>query len=208
MAESGEQVEQQVQEIEDDDEEVNPNYKIPEQKSLKEIYEKDKDDESLANYKKQLLGEHKEVIIIDPKNENCAIIEKLQLHIEGEEGCQSMDLTGDLDKLKKTVFTVPEESKYRISILFHVQREIVTGLKYIHTVKRAGLKMDKTSLMMGSYSPNIKQQEFRTPLEEAPAGIFTRGSYSVHSSFSDDDKNKYIAFEWKLEIVKNKSAKK
>lgn len=39
-------------------------------------------------------------------------------------------MTGDLTKLKKTVFTIKEGVQYRVRIDFLVQREIVHGLKY------------------------------------------------------------------------------
>lgn len=47
---------------------------------------------------------------------------------------------GDLNALKKTVFVVKEGIQYRIRIDFYVQREIVTGLKYIQKVLRHGIQ--------------------------------------------------------------------
>lgn len=56
MAESGEQV-GVTEEVDDDlDEGHTLNYKAPEQKSMQEILDTDQEDESLQNYKKQLMG--------------------------------------------------------------------------------------------------------------------------------------------------------
>lgn len=53
-AEPAEQTEQQLHEVVDEDED-NPNYKVPEKKALDEMLQQDKDDESLEKYKKELL---------------------------------------------------------------------------------------------------------------------------------------------------------
>lgn len=50
-----------------------------------------------------------------------------------------LDLTGDLSKLKKTVFTIKEGVQYKIRIDFLVQREIVHGLKYVQKTYRLGV---------------------------------------------------------------------
>lgn len=50
-----------------------------------------------------------------------------------------LDLTGDLSKLKKQVFTIKEGVQYKIRIDFIVQREIVHGLKYIQKTYRLGV---------------------------------------------------------------------
>lgn len=46
----------------------------------------------------------------------------------------------DLEALKKKTFAVKEGIQYRIRIDFYVQREIVTGLKYIQKVMRHGIQ--------------------------------------------------------------------
>lgn len=47
-----------------------------------------------------------------------------------------LDLSGDITKLKKQVFTIKEGVQYKIRIDFVVQREIVHGLKYIQKTYR------------------------------------------------------------------------
>lgn len=51
-----------------------------------------------------------------------------------------LDLTGDISKLKKTVFTIKEGVQYKIRIEFFVQHEIVTGLKYVQKTYRKGIQ--------------------------------------------------------------------
>lgn len=47
-----------------------------------------------------------------------------------------LDLTGDISKLKKQIFTIKEGVQYKIRIDFLVQREIVHGLKYVQKTYR------------------------------------------------------------------------
>lgn len=47
-----------------------------------------------------------------------------------------LDLSGDITKLKKQVFTIKEGVQYKIRIDFVVQREIVHGLKYVQKTYR------------------------------------------------------------------------
>lgn len=54
--------------------------------------------------------------------------------------------------------------------------------------------------MVGSYPPKAEIQSYTTPFEEAPSGMITRGTYSVTSLFTDDDKNEHLKWDWKFEI--------
>lgn len=47
---------EEIKAVDDAEDEVDLNYKAPEKKSLQEIQELDKDDESLVKYKQALLG--------------------------------------------------------------------------------------------------------------------------------------------------------
>ena len=63
--------------------------------------------------------------------------------------------------------------------------------------------VDKTSFMVGSYAPKTEMQNYTTPPEEAPSGMIARGSYTVKSLFTDDDKNEHLKWEWSLDIKKD-----
>lgn len=60
--------------------------------------------------------------------------------------------------------------------------------------------VDKMTHMVGSYPPKSEIQSYTTPFEEAPSGMITRGTYSVTSLFTDDDKNEHLKWDWKFEI--------
>ena len=47
---------------------------------------------------------------------------------------------GDLSKMKDATFTIAEGCFYQLRISFYVQREIVTGLKYLQQSYRAGIR--------------------------------------------------------------------
>ena len=63
--------------------------------------------------------------------------------------------------------------------------------------------VDKMSHMVGSYPPKIELQSYVTPAEDAPSGMMSRGSYTVHSLFTDDDKHEHLKWEWSFEIKKD-----
>lgn len=63
--------------------------------------------------------------------------------------------------------------------------------------------VDKMTQMVGSYPPKTEIQSYLTPFEEAPSGIMARGTYSVTSLFTDDDKNEHLKWDWTFEIKKD-----
>uniref|UniRef100_A0A2H1WBL7 SFRICE_022130 n=1 Tax=Spodoptera frugiperda TaxID=7108 RepID=A0A2H1WBL7_SPOFR len=101
------------------------------------------------------------------------------------------------------VFVIKEGVQYRIRIDFIVQREIVHGLKYVQKTYRLGVPVDKMTHMVGSYPPKTEIQSYTTPPEDAPSGMVARGSYSVNSLFTDDDKNVHLQWEWCFDIKKD-----
>ncbi|XP_018528412.1 rho GDP-dissociation inhibitor 3 [Lates calcarifer] len=186
--------------IEDEEDERNLNYNPPAQKSLQEIQELDKDDESLVKYKQTLLGTGP--VTADPSGPNVCVT-RLTLLCDEAPGPLTMDLTGDLSALKEKTFSIQEGAKYRLKIHFKVNREIVAGLRYHHVTYRKGIRVDKVSYMVGSYGPRAEDHEFLSPVDEAPKGMMSRGHYQVKSHFIDDDKNIYLAWEWNFDIKKD-----
>ncbi|XP_017307360.1 rho GDP-dissociation inhibitor 1 [Ictalurus punctatus] len=176
------------------------NYKPPAQKSLQEIQELDKDDESLRKYKEALLGSTS--VSIDPKAPNVQVT-RLTLMCETAPAPLTLDLQGDLESFKKQSFILKEGVEYRIKISFKVNKEIVSGLKYVQQTFRKGVKLDKSDYMVGSYGPRPNEYEFLTPLEEAPKGLLARGTYNIKSKFTDDDKHDHLSWEWNLNIKKD-----
>uniref|UniRef100_A0A6B2EFX5 Rho GDP-dissociation inhibitor 3 n=1 Tax=Phlebotomus kandelakii TaxID=1109342 RepID=A0A6B2EFX5_9DIPT len=179
------------------------NYQPPPQKTIEEIMATDQEDESLRKYKEALLGAAQaEKIVVDATDTRKVIVKKLALCVTGRPAME-LDLTGDISKLKKQSFTIKEGVHYRIRIDFVVQREIVHGLKYVQKTLRMGVPVDKMTHMVGSYPPKLEIQSYTTPPEEAPSGLMARGSYTVTSLFTDDDKNEHLKWDWSFEIKKD-----
>ncbi|GAB6020407.1 hypothetical protein CHUAL_003108 [Chamberlinius hualienensis] len=184
-------------------ENVASNYKPPPERSLQEILEADKEDESLRKYKETLLGlAVTQTVALDPNDSRHVIVRQLALVVEGRPDVV-LDLTGDISNLKKKVFSIKEGILYRIRVDFAVQREIVTGLKYVQKVYRKGIQVDKMQQMVGSYAPKTEVHSFLTPLEDAPSGMISRGTYTVKSLFTDDDQREHLKWEWAFEIKKD-----
>ncbi|XP_054614960.1 rho GDP-dissociation inhibitor 1 [Dunckerocampus dactyliophorus] len=177
------------------------NYKAPAQKSLVEIQEMDKDDESLRKYKEALLGNVS--ALADPNTPNIQVT-RMTLVCDSAPNALVLDLQGDLDSFKKNPFVLKEGVDYRIKISFKVNREIVSGLKYIQQSFRKGVKVDKSDYMVGSYGPRPSEEyEYTTTVEEAPKGMLARGTYNIKSKFTDDDKHDHLSWEWSLTIKKD-----
>ncbi|KDR12975.1 hypothetical protein L798_13180 [Zootermopsis nevadensis] len=182
-------------------------YRPPPEKTIKEILETDKEDESLRKYKEKLLGDAKTgTVIVEPNDPRKVIVKKLALCVP-ERPDVELDLTGDISQLKKQVFVIKEGVSYRIRIDFIVQREIVHGLKYVQKTYRLGVPGESKATQR-----NIDWTRcltwwavtfFFTPAEDAPAGIMARGSYAVQSLFTDDDRHEHLKWEWSFEIKKD-----
>ncbi|KAM4631714.1 rho GDP-dissociation inhibitor 3 isoform 2-T2 [Discoglossus pictus] len=186
-----------VDEVED---ETDLNFKAPEKKSLQEIQELDKDDESLIKYKQALLGNLPAKI--DPTVANVQVT-RLTLVCDEAPGPITMDLTGDLASLKTRSFVMKEGVCYKVKVSFKVNWEIVSGLKYVQHTYRKSIRVDRETHMVGSYGPRAEEYEFLTPMEEAPKGLMVRGTYNIKSYFTDDDKTDHLSWEWNLNIKKD-----
>lgn len=183
--------------------ETDSNYKPPPEKTIDEILATDQEDESLRKYKQTLLGQAESgKVIVEPDDPRKVIVKKLVLVVTDRPEV-SLDLTGDISKLKKETFAIKEGISYRIRIEFIVQREIVHGLKYVQKTYKMGLPVDKMTHMVGSYAPKSEMQSYTTPPEDAPSGMMARGNYTVHSTFTDDDKHEHLKWEWSFDIKKD-----
>ncbi|WVQ80055.1 hypothetical protein IAT38_002156 [Cryptococcus sp. DSM 104549] len=118
----------------------------------------------------------------------------------------TIDLTQSpeqLAALKKDPVTIKEGVDYSVGITFTIENEIVSGLKYLQVVKRAGVKVDKTEAMLGSYGPQAEPYTKIFASEESPSGMLARsGSYVVRSRVVDDDNHVWLDFEWGFKLGK------
>ena len=113
---------------------------------------------------------------------------------------------GALETLKNKPFTIKEGCKYQMKAVFVVQHEVLSGLKYIQSLKRKGIPLGKDQEMIGSYPPNTtgkRTYEKKFAPEEAPSGMMARGHYDAVSRFVDDDDKTHLKFEWSFDISKD-----
>nr|XP_057921255.1 rho GDP-dissociation inhibitor 1-like [Doryrhamphus excisus]XP_057921256.1 rho GDP-dissociation inhibitor 1-like [Doryrhamphus excisus] len=192
---------EQLAAIAAENEEPEPvNYKPPAQKTVQEIQELDKDDDSLRKYKETLLGSG--AVDTDPSLPNVQVTQ-MALICESAPYPLELDLQGDLDALKNEAFILKEGVEYKIKISFKVNKEIVSGLRYLQVTSRKGIRVDRSCYMVGSYGPRPSAHEFISTTEEAPKGMLARGQYVIKSRFMDDDSYDHLSWEWNLNIKKD-----
>lgn len=185
-------------------------YTVGEKKTIEEYTKLDAEDESLAKWKASLglsadsapyavaAGDKRTVVIVEmalvfPENPE---LDPIIVPLEDKDGAT---LKTDIK------FNIKEKSVYELQIKFRVQHEIITGLKYLHSVKKAGIRVDKLEEPLGSYAPNTTDKPYYEKsfgAVEAPSGMFARGSYSAITKFIDDDKTVHLEFPWSFQITK------
>ncbi|CAH8862088.1 unnamed protein product [Trichobilharzia szidati] len=184
------------------DDDVKNKYKPPEKRTLDELKSLDKEDESLQRYKQALLGAAVSTINAPfPDNPSNVVVEKFCILVEGQPDIE-FNLRGDLSSLKSKPVQIVEGSSYRIQVIYYVQRDIVCGLRFKQWTNRGPLRVDKVSVMLGSYGPQATPYEWKSEPEEAPKGALSRGTYHIKSQFTDDDKTDYVTWEWCINVVK------
>ncbi|CAN6170130.1 unnamed protein product, partial [Urochloa humidicola] len=165
--------------------------------SIKEQLDKDKDDESLRRWKKQLLGSVDlssvgETLEPDVKITGLSILSP---------GRPDMVLPLPPEpKSKQPWFTLKEGSAYSLKFTFAVAGNIVSGLRYTNTVWKTGIRVDSTKEMLGTFSPKAEPYTYLTPEETTPSGIFARGSYFARTKFLDDDRKCYLEMNYTFDI--------
>jgi len=182
-------------------------YKVGEKKTIDEYAKLDAEDDSLNRWKASLGLSGSAGSIGEPGDNRKVVILELALESTGRPDI-AIDLTARdaLAQLKTRPFTIKEGAEYRMRVTFRVQHEVISGLRYLQVVKRKGIRVDKTEVMMGSYGPNTQAQPSYTKTfatEEAPAGLLARGNYQAVTKFTDDDKHEHLLFEWSFDIKKD-----
>ncbi|KND02535.1 uncharacterized protein SPPG_02993 [Spizellomyces punctatus DAOM BR117] len=176
-------------------------YKPPEKKTVAELAQLDAQDESLRKWKESLgLKTEAAGPVDDPRK---VVVLSLGMESPGRPDV-SVDLsTADaIAKLKDQQMTIKEGVEYRLKVKFKVQHDVVSGLKYLHVVKRKGIRVDKMEEMLGSYGPAAEPYEKKFLTEEAPSGMLARGHYEVKSKFVDDDGTSHLEWSWSFDIKK------
>ncbi|CAO2833634.1 unnamed protein product [Amaranthus hypochondriacus] len=183
---------------EDDEEDLN-NIHLGPKCSIRQHFEKDKDDESLRKWKEQLLGNVDFESGEETLEPEVKILSLTIVSPGRDEIVLPLPESGDP---KGLWFTLKEDSPYSLRFCFQVSNNIVSGLRYINTVWKTGLKVDSTKEMIGTFSPQGEPYTHEMPEETTPSGFFARGSYSAKSKFLDDDNKCYLEINYTFDIQK------
>ncbi len=137
-----------------------PGYVVTAKKTLEEYAKLDAEDESLKKWKESL-GISTSNTIGDPNDKRKVVILELAVLIEGRDPIVfDLEDAAALETLKRKPIILKEKCVYRLKIKFRIQHEIVTGLKYLQSVKKAGIRVDKTEENCGSFAPNTTDKPF------------------------------------------------
>ncbi|XP_022979079.1 rho GDP-dissociation inhibitor 1-like [Cucurbita maxima] len=185
---------------EDDEDEDGRKIELGPQCTLKQQFEKDKDDESLRRWKEQLLGS----VDISAVGETLEPeVKILSLAIRSPGRADIVLQVPESGNPKGPWFTLKEGSRYSLIFTFKVSNNIVAGLKYANTVWKTGVKVDSSKEMLGTFSPQEEPYTHEIPEDTTPSGIFARGSYSAKTKFVDDDNKCYLEIKYTFDIKKD-----
>jgi Rho GDP-dissociation inhibitor len=130
---------------------------------------------------------------------------------------------GQLESLLSSPFSIKEDCTYRMKFKFKIENEKIADLKYIQTVKKNGIAVDKMEEGMGSYDCNNTYEKTRKSMivfisrligltiacalvgeNEMPSGILSRsGPYIVRSRFVNGNNDILVDFQWSYRITKD-----
>ncbi|KAF8076245.1 immunoglobulin E-set [Lyophyllum atratum] len=184
-----------------------PGYKPSAAKSTDEYAQLDANDESLARWKASLgivpgaaggatSGPKVTVLTLELDSPTLPAGRKIVFNLND---------TARLADTKKNPIVIKEGVEYNVRITFKVNHSIISGVRYIQLVKRAGVKVDKLEQMLGSYGPSPNGEPYTKNFEpeESPSGMLARsGSYSVRSRVIDDDGEVYADWDWSFKLAK------
>lgn len=185
-------------------------YTVGEKKTIEEYTKLDAEDESLAKWKASLgLSDDSLAYPVKAGDKRTVVIVEMSLTFPEDKSLLPIvipleDASGNTIG-KDIKFAVKEKAVYELHIKFRVQHEIITGLKYLHSVKKAGIRVEKMEEPLGSYAPNTKEKPYYEKslgAVEAPLGMLARGGYSAVTKFVDDDKTVHLSFPWSFQITK------
>jgi len=182
-----------------------PGFKLGAAKTAAELASLDAEDESLARWKASL-GIVPGATAAEASGPKVTV---LTLELDSPTLPAGKSIVIDLKDpskladLKKNPVIIKEGVEYNVRITFKVNHSIISGVRYIQVVKRAGLKVDKLEQMLGSYGPNAEPYTKNFDPETSPSGLLARsGSYSVRSRVVDDDGEVYADWDWVFKLEK------
>ena len=202
------------QDVDDDAPEID-NYVVAAAASVDELMSKDADDVELAAYKAKLLGlgaggapvqddanDAKHVAVIELRlhfeDRDAPLIIPLSEESGGAEGDVATGAGGE-----PPVYVLKEGQDHRRELVFKVSREICLGLKFLQSVYRRGIRVDKEQIMVGSYPPKNELVVFSFPVDTVPSGMLARAKYQARIQVLDDDGNVHLKKSYHFKIAKS-----
>ncbi|XP_062232363.1 rho GDP-dissociation inhibitor 1-like [Phragmites australis] len=167
---------------------------------LKDHLELDKDDDSLRRWKEQLLGDVDTTKLGETAEPEVTIFNLTILTPERADLVLPIPLVPDD---KGYAFALKDGSTYSFRFSFTVSNNIVSGLRYTHTVWKTGVRVENQKVMLGTFSPQQESYTYEAEEDTTPSGIFARGSYSAKLKFVDDDGKVYLDMNYCFEIRKD-----
>ena len=83
------------------------------------------------------------ISILEPENPNKLLLKRLVL-VPDDFAEISFDLNGDLKRYKDQVFKLKEGASYKIKLEFYVQRDIISGLKFVQSAYKGPIRSNFT----------------------------------------------------------------
>ncbi|KAJ8086458.1 rho GDP dissociation inhibitor [Marasmius tenuissimus] len=183
-----------------------PGYKPTAAKSVDEYAKLDAEDESLARWKASLGITGSGAGAASGPKVTILTLELLSSTLPaGKSIVFRLDNKSSYENTKKNPVVIKEGVEYNVRITFQVNHSVVSGIRFIQVVKRAGIKVDKLEQMLGSYGPSPDGKFYTKDFEseESPSGMLARsGTYDVKSRVVDDDGEVYADFEWHFKLAK------
>ncbi|KAK4373860.1 hypothetical protein RND71_004537 [Anisodus tanguticus] len=103
---------------------------------------------------------------------------------------------------KDCLFTLKEASRYKLKFSFTVSNNVVTGLKYINTTWKSGVRVDKSQVMLGTFSPRKEPYVYELEEDVTPSGVFARGLYTARTQVIDEKERCYVDIKYYFDIQK------
>lgn len=197
----------------DEDKNV-PEYNVSKKVTVNELLTMDQQDESLRKYKEALLGQASQevfarmcrtclrlplvalhsartnsLVVTASNDPRRVVIEEMKVICEGRPAgdiVYKLESKEALDKMKDDAFVLKEGCNYKIQVTFRVQHEIVSGLKYVNTVYRKGVRgkqnMTITALSLPFYSCPFRTHAFNRLFVSSSASATLHAPPSLFSS--------------------------
>ncbi|KAL8486932.1 hypothetical protein ACS0TY_023113 [Phlomoides rotata] len=103
---------------------------------------------------------------------------------------------------KVYLFTLKEGTRYSLNFSFIVSNKPVSDLKYDNTLWKAGIRVDRCTVKLGTYTPREEPYVFTLEEETLPCGILVRGTYSARTKVFDREGNCYMDIHYYFNISK------